>query len=162
MIKRKLYLFFVNKIFAGTNPKFYEIKRKMLNAIGYNIGVGTRVVAPIECYGKLIVGKNTFIGKNFKINGNGTVILGNNCDIAPEVTFQTGGHQIGTANRRAGKGKNYTQTVGDGVWIGGRSTIINNISIGKGSVIAGCACVTKNVPENVIAGGVPAKIIKEL
>lgn len=101
-IKRKIVLFLVNKIFVGT--RYFEIKRILLNSIDYKIGNNTKIVGPIECTGNLIIGKNCWIGKNLKVNGNGTVIIGNNCDIAPEVTFQTGSHKIGNANRRAGEG----------------------------------------------------------
>lgn len=160
-IKRKLILFLVNKVYVGT--RCFNTKRCLLNKLNeFQIGENTKIVGPIECLGKLIVGENCWIGKNLKVNGNGTVIVGNNCDIAPEVTFQTGGHLIGFANRRAGKGQIFNQTVGDGVWIGGRSTILGNTQIGNGCVIAGCACVVKDVKENTLAGGVPAKVIKEL
>ena len=97
-----------------------------------------------------------------KINGNGTVFIGDNCDLGPEVTFQTGGHEIGDSKRRAATGKIFNQTVGDGVWIGGRSTICNDTKIGNGCVIAGCSCVIKDVPDNSLVGGVPAKVIRRL
>ena len=112
--------------------------------------------------GRLYVGSNCWIGKNFRINGNGDVTIGNNVDIGPEVTFQTGGHEIGDKNRRAGAGLNFNQSVGNGTWIGGRATVLNNTAIGAGCVVAGCACVTKDVPDNVVVGGVPAKFIREL
>ena len=156
----RINIFLVNKVFKGT--RFFEIKRKLLNKVGYQIGEGTKVVAPITCTGKLIVGKNCWLGKNLLINGNGIVTIGDNCDIAPEVTFQTGGHEIGEAYRRAGKGCIYSQTIGSGTWIGGRSTILNNTNIGNSCVIAACACVVKDVPDNSLVGGVPAKLIRSL
>ena len=155
-------MFLVNRLYVGVKPRYFEIKRHLLNSIGYSIGEGTKVVGPIECYGKLIIGKDCWIGKNLKINGNGTVTIGDNCDIAPEVTFQTGGHEIGDATRRAGKGLVFSQRIGNGVWIGGRSTILGNTTIGDSSVIAGCACVVRDVEENVLVGGVPAKVIRRL
>lgn len=161
-VKKKISLFCVNKIFAGTRPQFWEIKRNLLNASGYTIGKGTRIVGPLECYAELEIGENCWIGKNLKINGNGQVKIEDNCDIGPEVTFQTGGHEIGSSERRAGNGMNYSQKVEKGVWIGGRVTIIGNTDIHKGSVIAGGACVVKDVPENVLSGGVPAKVIRRL
>lgn len=159
-IKKKIVLFLVNKVFVGTRQ--FEIKRKLLNSIGYKIGDNTKVVGPIECTGNLIIGKECWIGKNLKINGNGTVIIGDRCDIAPEVTFQTGGHLIGIKERRAGEGIVFNQSIGNGVWIGGRTTILNNITIGNSSVIAGCSCVIKNVEDNCLVGGVPAKLIRRL
>ena len=152
----------VNKLLAGTNPRYFETKRKLLNSIGYSIGEGTKIVGPIECYGQLTIGNDCWIGKNLKVNGNGAVKIGNRCDIAPEVTFQTGGHEIGDGSRRAGRGLRFVQRVGDGVWIGGRATILGNTTIGDSSVIASCACVTKDVEANVVVGGVPAKVIRRL
>ncbi len=159
-IKRRTVLFLVNHVFVGT--KCFEIKRRLLNKIGYKIGEGTKVVGPIECTGHLSVGKNCWIGKNLKINGNGSVRIGDNCDVAPEVTFQTGGHRIGSRDRRAGEGLTFHQTVGSGTWIGGRATVLNNTNIGSGCVIAGCACVIHDVDNNLLMGGGPAKIIREL
>lgn len=159
-IHKKWVLFLVNKIYKGTTK--FKRKRKLLNSIGYQIGEGSKIVGPIEVTGKLIVGENCWIGKNFKVNGNGTVTIGDNCDIAPEVTFQTGGHAIGNCQRRAGKGKIFNQSVGDRTWIGGRVTILNETEIGKSCVIAGCACVIGDVPDNSLVGGVPARLIRVL
>ncbi len=161
-LKSSTVMFLVNHVLVGTRPYFFEPKRKMLNAIGHSIGKGTKVVGPIECYSKLEIGQDCWIGKNLKVNGNGSVVIGDCCDIAPEVTFQTGSHEIGAGNRRAGKGYNCSQKVGNGTWIGGRSTICNNVSIGNGCVIAGCACVVHDIPDNTLAGGIPAKVIRRL
>ena len=159
-VKKILVTYCVNHILAGT--VFFEPKRRLLNSIGYDIGEGTKVVGPIYNTGMLKVGRNCWIGKNLTVNGNGTVIIGDNCDVAPEVTFQTGGHKIGTAERRAGQGEKYTIEVESGCWIGGRSTIVRSICIGSGSVVAACACVTADVESNTLVGGVPAKRIRKL
>ena len=159
-IKKRWVLYLVNKVYKGT--AHFKRKRKLLRSIGWEIGEGTKIVAPIEVSGRVVIGNNCWIGKNLKVNGNGTVIIGNNCDIAPEVTFQTGGHKIGSAGRRAGDGCTFNQNVGDGCWIGGRSTILNNTTIGKSCVVAGCSCVVKDVEDNSLVGGVPAKVIRKL
>ena len=161
-IKRRAAVYLVNHVFVGTRTCFFEIKRKLLNAAGFRIGEGTKVVGPVECTGQLTVGRNCWIGKNLKVNGNGSVVIGDNCDLAPEITFQTGGHFIGGRNRRAGEGHIFHQRVGNGVWIGGRTTVLNNAVIGDGCVIAGCTCVDRDVPDDVLAGGVPWKIIRQL
>lgn len=161
-IRNTLCLFLVNAILKGTNPRFFSVKRSLLNWAGHEIGKGTKVVGPVEWHGKMKIGENCWIGKNCKINGNGTVQIGDNCDLGPEVIFQTGGHQIGSAERRAGEGAVFHQIVGNGVWIGGRSTICNNTVVGDGCIIAGCACVVKSIEKNILVGGVPAHIIRRL
>ena len=155
-------MFLVNGPLAGTRPWTFEAKRWLLNVMGYKIGAGTRVVGPIECTANLTIGCDCWVGKNLRINGNGRVVIGDRCDIAPEVTFQTGSHTIGTAFRRAGEGVSHTQTVGNGVWIGARATILGNTVISDGSVVAACACVVGDVPANMLVGGVPAKTIRRI
>jgi len=159
-LRRRYAFYLVNKRYAGARK--FEQKRKALIKAGYEIGDGTKIVGPIECTGQLAIGKNCWIGKNLIINGNGSVTIGDNCDLGPEITFQTGGHEIGGESRRAGQGKIFHQTVGNGVWIGGRATICNDAHIGDGAVVAGCACVVKDVEKNTLVGGVPAKLIKKL
>lgn len=160
-IQRKYVFFRVNCCLAGV--KAFEKKRRLLNLLdGFEIGEGTKIVGPIESTAKLTVGKNCWIGKNFIINGNGTVTIGDNCDIAPEVIFQTGGHETGDRNRRAGAELVFQQTVGNGCWIGGRTTVLNNTTIGDSCIVAGCACVTKDVPANTLVGGVPARKLRDL
>lgn len=141
---------------------FFPAKRNLLRSIGYEIGENTKIVGPIHNTGTLRIGANCWIGCNLTVHGNGTVTIGDNCDIAPDVTFLTGGHQMGDHSRRAGKGESYHIAVGSGVWIGGRVTLLLNTSIGDGSMIAACACVSKDVPADTMVAGVPAKVMKEL
>ncbi len=161
-LKRRRNLRLVNKKYAGTKPKYFEKKRKLLNAIGYKIGEGTKIVGPVEWHADVTIGKNCWIGTHFRVHGNGAVEIGDNCDVAPEVALLTGGHAIGDDSRRAGEGESYRITIGSGTWIGARSTVLGNTSVGKGCVIAACACVVKDIPDNTVAGGVPAKVIRRL
>ena len=153
-------MFSVNHLCSGT--KFFSLKSTLLRWIGWKIGDNVKVVGPIDCSGRLVVGNNSWIGKNLKIYGNGIVNIGSNCDLGPNVTFLTGGHSIGDKYRRAGKGETYSITVRDGTWIGANTTLCGNIDIGESSVVAACACVNKSVMSNTLVGGVPARIIKEL
>lgn len=161
-IQRSLVYFLVNHVFEGSNPRYFSIKARLLRSIGYKIGNNTSIVGPIICTGKLEVGDNCWIGANFTVRGNGTVILGDNIDVGPDVTFLTGTHLIGGSNHRAGLGYNCKITIGSGCWIGGKSTFLNQIKVGEATIIAAAACVCKDIPNNVIAGGVPSKTIKTL
>lgn len=159
-IKRILVTFSVNHILAGT--RFFDLKRSLLRSIGYQIGENTKVIGPIYNTGTLHIGDNCWVGRNMTVHGNGTVTIGSNCDLGPDITFLTGGHHIGNSSCRAGAGETYQISVGDGVWIGARATILLDTTIGEGAVISACACVIRDVPANTLVGGVPAKIIKEL
>lgn len=154
--------FCVNRLYEGTKAKNFEKKRKLLNSIGHSIGEGTKVVGPLYCSGTLIVGKNCWLGRNLTVNGNGTVFIGDRCDVAPDVVFQTGTHRVGDENRRAGEGLTQNITVGNGCWLGVRSTVLGGVTISDGSVVAACALVNKDVRENTLIGGVPAHEIRRL
>lgn len=154
--------YLINHLFEGTNPLFFAVKRWLLRSVGCVVGDNTSILGPIYCSGHLVFGRNCWVGANLVVRGNGTVIIGDNVDIGPDVTFLTGTHHIGGVERRAGRGYSCTIMVGDGCWIGARSTFLNEIDIGNSTVIAAASCVCKNVPKNVIVGGVPAKVIRGL
>lgn len=161
-LRRHWNVFLVNHVYAGVKPRYFEKKRKLLNQIGCRIGQGTKIVGPVFFYQPFSVGENCWIGKNLTINGDGAVEIGNNCDIAPEVTLLTGGHEIGDHNRRAGQGQIYTVTVGNGCWIGARSTLVGTVKVEDGAVVAACACVVQDVPADTLVGGVPARAIRQM
>lgn len=159
-IKRRFVFFLVNHTFVG--PKHFPAKRKLLNSIRISVGEGTKVVGPLYCTGRLTIGKDCWVGRNLRVEGNGEVTVGDRCDIAPDVTFYTGGHELGSAERRAGVGASYRQSVGDGTWLGARTAIINETRVGNGCVVAACACVVHDVEDHTLVGGVPAKTIRRL
>lgn len=159
-LKRKTVEFMVNHLLAGT--KFFEMKRRLLISIGYAIGEKTKVVGPLYCTGTLKIGDSCWIGRNLTVHGNGSVNIGDRCDIAPDVVFITGGHQIGDNARRAGQGEHYCITIGNGVWLGARATILMNTTVADGCVVAACACVNKSVLSNMLVAGVPARIVRNL
>lgn len=159
-IKHMLVMFVVNHLCDGAF--LFELKRRLLNLIGYSLGEGTKVVGPIYCAAELKTGSNCWLGRNFTVHGNGTVEIGDNCDIAPDVTFLTGRHSSESQDGEVGEGKKYSISVGEGCWIGAGTTLGRNVSIGKGSMVLASSCVMKNMPENTLLGGVPARIVRKL
>ena len=159
-VKHMLVMFVVNHLCDGAY--LFEVKRKLLNAIGYSLGEGTKVVGPIYCTAELKTGSDCWLGRNFTIHGNGTVEMGDSCDIAKDVTFLTGRHGLDSQESGAGEGRNYSISVGEGCWIGAHATLGRNVTIGKGCMILADACVMKNMPEKTLIGGVPARIVRKL
>ncbi len=90
------------------------------------------------------------------------VVIGNNVLIGPDVGIYTINHPINAEARNQGLGQALPVHIGNDVWIGGHSTIVPGVTIGSNVVIAAGAVVTKDIPDNVIAGGVPAKVIKTI
>jgi maltose O-acetyltransferase len=114
--------------------------------------------------GQLSIGKGTWLspGAVFYTHTDAAIQIGDRCDIGPEVRFIPGGHLIASAYRRAGQGTARRISVGNGTWIGAGSQILGGVEIGEGCVIAAGAVVTRDVPANSLAAGVPAVVKRQL
>lgn len=82
--------------------------------------------------------------------------------IGPNTLITTVGHPLSPAKRRKHIGIAKPVIIGDDVWIGGNVTILPGVKIGNNVVIAAGAVVTKDIPDNCVAGGIPAKPIKQI
>lgn len=159
-IKKKFWLFIINSLYVNQNTKrAFAAKRAALQKLNRanEIDSTVRIMGPLSSFCKLKIGSDTFIGRAFSCEGNGIVCIGKNCDIAPQVTILTGTHEIGDCSRRAGSGITTDVSIGDGVWIGACSVILPGVHIGNGCIIGAGAVVTKDVPDNTKAIGIPAK-----
>lgn len=113
-------------------------------------------------------GYNIHIGENFYANFDCVFLdvceirIGSNCFIAPGVHIYTATHPLNANARASGAEYGIPVKIGDNVWIGGKAIINPGITIGHNVVIASGAVVTKDVPDHVVVGGNPAKIIKKI
>lgn len=159
--ERRRFQFVVNTLYAGwTSKRSFVAKRKCLAKVNpqNTVHETVRIIGPLFLNGCTVhIGEGTFVGRAFATEGRGVVTIGKNCDIAPQVTVLTGTHKKGDSTRRAGEGVTTDVEIGDGTWIGACSIILPGVHIGKGCVIGAGAVVTKDVPDNTKAIGVPAK-----
>ncbi|NWA04467.1 acyltransferase [Pseudomonas gingeri] len=114
--------------------------------------------------GRLTVGEGTWIspGGIFHTHQNADIRIGSHCDLGPGVEFILGSHEIGSRERRAGKGTARSIVVGNGCWIGAKSVILGGVTIGDGAIVAAGAIVTRDVPGHVLVAGVPAVVKRQL
>ncbi|RXZ78249.1 acyltransferase [Paenibacillaceae bacterium] len=110
----------------------------------------------------LHVGKRSFINYGCYFENLAHVKIGNGCSIAMEVMFCTASHLIGAPDQRAGEVDAKPIIVGNGTWIGTRSTILGGVTIGEGCIIAANSLVNKDCEPNSIYAGVPARKIRQL
>lgn len=112
--------------------------------------------------GDVIIGDHTRIGLHNTIIG--PVTIGSHVNLAQGITVTALNHNFSNTSRRIDQQGVSTQvvTIADDVWIGANAVILPGVTIGKHSVVAAGAVVTRDVPPNSIVAGVPAKIIKEL
>ncbi len=113
-------------------------------------------------------GYNIHVGENFYANYDCVMLdvcevrIGHACLLGPGVHIYTATHPLNPTDRISGLEYGKPVTIGNNVWIGGRAVINPGVTIGNNAVIASGAVVTDDVPDNVVAGGNPARIIQEL
>ena len=131
----------------------------------FSIG-GKSVVESYSCInnavGDVVIGDHTRIGLHNTIIG--PVTIGNHVNLAQGITVTALNHNFSDARKHIDQQGVSTAavTISDDVWIGANAVVLPGVTIGRHSVIAAGAVVTKDVPPYSVAAGVPARIIKHL
>ena len=131
--------------------------KMMLLKCGKNINVEKGAVFSLRCE----IGNNSGIGINARITGK--TIIGENVMMGPNCVIMTRNHNFASTDIpmiKQGMGDEKIVEISDDVWIGERVIILPGVFVGRGSIIAAGAVVTKDVPDYSIVGGVPAKVIR--
>ena len=119
---------------------------------------------PFYCdYGSHIeVGKNFFANYNCTLLDVAPIRIGDNCQMAPNVSIYTAGHPIHPLSRDSGYEYGKAVTIGDHVWIGGNTVICPGVTIGDHVVIGAGSVVTRDIPDWCIAAGNPCRVIRKI
>lgn len=153
------------KITARLNACYHEpeeIRALFSELTGKQVDSSFRLFPPFycDCGKNITVGKNVFINSGCRFQDQGGITIGDGALIGHNVVLATLNHDFLPQKRSTLHPAPIV--IGENVWIGANVTIVPGVTIGNGSIIAAGAVVTKDVPENVVVGGVPAKIIKVL
>lgn len=138
------------------------LRWRALNALGMDLD--RCAIASGTWFGgrKVTIGRGSFLNFGVWIEASRQVTIGKNVGVGHQVMICTSTHEVGPASGRAGVPYGMPVTIEDGAWIGARATILPGVTIGAGAIVAAGSVVTADVPPNVMMGGVPAKLIKEL
>ena len=143
---------------------FYIERKRIEHLKNYSID-GTKITKNVEIFNvqNVIIGENTYFNSG-QIHAGiiAKIIIGKNCAIGYNVHIKARTHNI-----KSPTGENMIMIekdieIGDNVWIGDNVFIKEGVKIGSNVIIGANSVVTKNIPDNVMAGGCPAKIIKRL
>ncbi len=170
-IKRKTHN--LNVDYNQTHEDEVEKRAAILSEIIGEMGEGVRIQGPIAFhYGKHTkIGKNFFANFNFTVQDDGEVTIGDDCNFGPNVTIVTPVHPMVASERRlmrtgAGEEKRlcYAKPVhiGNDCWFGANVTVCPGVTIGDGCVIGAGSVVTRDIPANSFAAGVPCRVIREI
>lgn len=144
----------------STDPS--EIRNLLSQITAAEIDESVTVFTPFQ----INYGKHTKIGKNVFINFDcvfldlGGITIEDNVLIAPKVCLLSEGHPVSPEHRHS---LNVAPiAIKKNAWIGANATILQGVTIGENAIVAAGSVVSKDVPDNTIVGGIPAKIIKSI
>lgn len=150
----------VQQMNNSSNPE--EIRNLLSQITEKEIDASTAVFPPLY----INYGKNTIIGKKVFINFGctfldlGGITLEDNVMLAPGVKLLSESHPLSPGNRQSLITKPIH--IKKNAWIGANATVLHGVTIGENTVVAAGSVVSKDVPDNTIVGGTPAKIIKTI
>ena len=164
-LRKTVFQAFVRMLPAGTCMR---IRMRFYRLMGVKIGRGTTVTGTMQLSAggqglrNLCIGANCYFNEGLYFDVRERVTIGDNVSVGMQCLFITATHEIGDAVFRAGKLSFLPVTVGDGCWLGARVTVLPGVTIGAGTVVGAGAVVVRDLPANVLAAGIPAKVIREL
>ncbi|MBP2437575.1 acyltransferase [Microbacterium amylolyticum] len=145
----------------GEDAQIDSSVRMLHNAsVTIRIGDRTKIYRGSEITGSVTIGDEVFINRDAYIRPKTTI--GNRVNLGPFVRLVSDTHDIGPASKRAGTPRHDPIVIGDGTWIGAGATVLAGVTVGSGVIVAAGAIVTEDVPDGVLVGGIPARIIREL
>lgn len=155
-----------NKCYAYNqlNPNDREAQQKILKELLGKMNENTIITPPFWCdYGyNISVGDYFYSNHNLIITDGAKVTFGDNVFIAPNCCFTTAEHALDPEMRKTGIEIAKPITVGNNVWIGAGSTVLAGAVIGDNTVIGAGSVVKGEIPANVIAVGVPCKVLRPI
>lgn len=139
-----------------------EMRERLSEITDSQIDKSTTVFVPFYTnFGKHIkIGKNVFINHACSFLDLGGITIEDDVLIGPRVNLTTENHPVDPTKRKHLDLKSIL--IKRNAWIGAGATILPGVTVGENSIVAAGAVVNKDVPDNTIVGGIPAKILRAI
>ncbi|MCH4160792.1 sugar O-acetyltransferase [Bifidobacterium sp.] len=137
-----------------------EILTQLLGSVGEGAIIKPNFRCELGC--NITIGSNVHINYDCAILDNAPVTIHDNVWIAPKVGLFATNHALDKSERINGACQARPIVLEDGVWLGGHVIVLGGVTVGAGSVIGAGSVVTHDIPENVVAVGNPARVIKHI
>jgi maltose O-acetyltransferase len=141
-----------------------DLRRQLFTELLGDYGDGAEIRPPFYCdYGwQTRVGARTFANFGLTVLDVATVTIGEDVQIGPHVQLLTATHPLDPGPRRAKWERAEPIVIEDNVWLGGGVIVCPGVTVGKNTVVGAGSVVTKDLPQDVLAVGSPARVIRSL
>ena len=141
-----------------------EDYRQVIEELIPGIPQNTTICPPFHCdHGTgIILGENVFMNYDCIMLDGGYIRIGKHTLIGPHCQFYTPQHPMDYVERREEKETAYPITRGEDCWLGGNVVVCPGVTIGNRCIIAAGSVVTKDIPDDSLAAGVPAVVKRSL
>lgn len=173
LTEKKLKAHRLSREYSDLFDEDVEAREKILRELLESVGEGTWMIGPIRfhygCHTR--IGKRCFMNFNFTVQDDAKVSIGDYCNFGPNVTIVTPLHPMLPDERRGivcSDGEErflcYAKsvTIGSDCWFGANVVVCPGVTIGDNCVIGAGSVVTRSIPANSFAAGVPAKVIRPI
>lgn len=149
--------FLINQTDPDNQDQINQLEKQLLTS---GMPEGTYLTPPfqIDCANRVFLGKNVFANHGLTVMSLGTITIDNGVMMDPEVALLTVNHE--PKNIRVVKSAEIH--IKKNAWLGARAIVLPGVTIGENAIVGSGAVVTKDVPDNAVVVGCPAKIIKTL
>ncbi len=152
--------------YNNTRPSELEKRLELLKKMFAEFGEGSYIEPPLRANwgGHFVhVGRNVYANSNLTLVDDTHIYIGDYTMIGPNVTIDTAGHPILPELREKVQYQyNIPVHIGCNCWIGANVCILPGVSIGNNTVIGAGSLVTKDIPANVVAYGLPCRVVREI
>ena len=141
-----------------------EDYRQVIEELIPGVPQSTTICPPFHCdHGTgIILGENVFMNYDCIMLDGGYIRIGKHTLIGPHCQFYTPQHPMDYVERREEKETAYPITIGEDCWLGGNVVVCPGVTIGNRCIIAAGSVVTKDIPDDSLAAGVPAVVKRSL
>ena len=152
------------KVCARLRSIYDEDYRQVIEELIPGIPQSTTICPPFHCdHGTgIILGENVFMNYDCIMLDGGYIRIGKHTLIGPHCQFYTPQHPMDYVERREEKETAYPITIGEDCWLGGNVVVCPGVTIGNRCIIAAGSVVTKDIPDDSLAAGIPAVVKRSL
>ncbi|WP_434796099.1 sugar O-acetyltransferase [Staphylococcus equorum] len=147
-----------------TKPSNSEKRNAILTDLLNDKPDNLEILSPFQVdYGyNVFLGNNVFVNHDCYFMDGGKIFIGDNVFIGPKCGLYTAVHPLQYQQRNIGLEQALPINIGNNVWLGANVIVLPGVQIGDGAVIGAGSVVAKDIPENVLAVGTPAKPINKI